>query len=50
MDSTRESKDLDREDFYYYVDAKGDKLTGPQTLNGIRLLHQNGRQLEVNSI
>ena len=42
----RESKDLDREDFYYYVDAKGDKLTGPQTLNGIHVyFDQNGRQL-----
>lgn len=41
----RESKDLDREDFYYYVDAKGDKLTGPQTLNGIHVyFDQNGRQ------
>ena len=40
------SKDLDREDFYYYVDAKGDKLTGPQTLNGIHVyFDQNGRQL-----
>ncbi|WP_410535604.1 glucosyl transferase [Streptococcus salivarius] len=42
----RESKDLDREDFYYYVDAKGDKLTGPQTLNGIHVyFDQNGKQL-----
>ena len=42
----RKSKDLDREDFYYYVDAKGDKLTGPQTLNGIHVyFDQNGRQL-----
>lgn len=42
----RESKDLDREDFYYYVDAKGNKLTGPQTLNGIHVyFDQNGRQL-----
>ena len=40
------SKDLDREDFYYYVDAKGDKLTGPQTLNGIHVyFDQNGKQL-----
>ena len=29
----RESKDLDREDFYYYVDAKGDKLTVPSSSN-----------------
>lgn len=42
----RESKDLDREDFYYYVGAKGDKLTGPQTLNGIHVyFDQNGKQL-----
>lgn len=41
-----DSKELDREDFYYYVDANGDKLTGPQTLNGIHVyFDQNGRQL-----
>ena len=40
------SNDLNREDFYYYVDDKGDKLTGPQTLNGIHVyFDQNGRQL-----
>ena len=40
------SNDLDREDYYYYVDAKGNKLTGPQTLNGIHVyFDQNGRQL-----
>ncbi|MFR2192710.1 MAG: hypothetical protein ACLS5G_07360 [Streptococcus sp.] len=42
------SNDLNREDFYYYVDDKGDKLTGPQTLNGIHVyFDQNGRQLRV---
>ena len=40
------SNDLNREDFYYYVDDKGDKLTGPQTLNGIHVyFDQNGKQL-----
>ena len=40
------SNDLNREDFYYYVDDKGDKLTGPQTLNGVHVyFDQNGRQL-----
>ena len=44
------SNDLDREDYYYYVDAKGNKLTGPQTLNGIHVyFDQMVDNLEVSS-
>ena len=39
------SKDFDCEDYFYYVDVNGDKVTGEQTIDNVPVyFHSNGKQ------